>query len=339
VTKIFFPLRTSVEFFSDPTSVEAAARAKEASILYDEVIFEVGLYDIKITNHGSFNNWRDPRRLTPEDLARSRQLPEPGSGMRIAMGMQPSFNVPAPAEAMRVVLQGEIVVSYAAEWHTGVIEELVAIGDPSWAGYLATGSDSDASLEPLKEARREAERALELAYPQTAKESAWARNFMIKALARDAVVAANLDAAMNVTGLFAPLIESLGAQRDPSGQVALGILVPNVAQLSWEQIAKFRQHAGAVDARGKLREFEDRALASDPDDPMGFRVKLFQEISTAFFAAIHDLAPKFGQDMASKRPNSQSHSSRSPARFLDPVRHSRRPCMMHTGRSTPGTPR
>jgi hypothetical protein len=123
------------------------------------------------------------------------------------------------------------------------------------------------------------------------------RDYLIKTLAHDAVIASSMGAAMNVTSLFAPLIESLGGQRDPSGEIALAVLVPSVANLSWENIAEFREHAGAVEARGKLREFETRVLASEPDDPLAFQEALFTEISNDFFAVIGEMAPKFGRDI------------------------------------------
>lgn len=132
MTRIFFPLRTSVEFFPDPMSVEASARAKEASILYDEVVFEAALYDIGITEVGSFANGREPGGLTPQELARSRQLPEPGSGMRISFGLQPGPDEPAPPEAMHMAFEGPLVASYVSEWHTGVIDELKQLR-PNWA--------------------------------------------------------------------------------------------------------------------------------------------------------------------------------------------------------------
>jgi hypothetical protein len=39
---IFFPLRTSVELFQEPASPKAVARAKQAAILYDRLVFEGG---------------------------------------------------------------------------------------------------------------------------------------------------------------------------------------------------------------------------------------------------------------------------------------------------------
>ncbi len=43
-SRILFPLRTGVELFADPSMSEAVARAKQAAVFYDEVVFEIGLY-------------------------------------------------------------------------------------------------------------------------------------------------------------------------------------------------------------------------------------------------------------------------------------------------------
>src|SRR6266576_944105 len=98
MSRIFFPLRTSVEFFVDPASVAATTRAKEAAILYDELVSEDGLYAIGITEQGSFANWRGPGSCPSEELARSRELPEPGSGMEIRIGIHTGFGTRAAPE-------------------------------------------------------------------------------------------------------------------------------------------------------------------------------------------------------------------------------------------------
>ncbi len=167
-----------------------------------------------------------------------------------------------------MMVDEELVASYVSEWHTGVIDDLRQLS-PSWCSYTIWG-EADPKAEPLKERLRAAQDTLALAYPEQPGERPVVRDFLIKTLARDAVVASSMEAAMTVTGLFAPLVESLGAQPDASGETALGVLVPDVANLNWEQITEFREHAGAVEARGKLREFEERARESEPADPMEF---------------------------------------------------------------------
>jgi hypothetical protein len=158
--QLFFPLRTSVELFPDPSSVAATARAKEAVVLYDRVVFEAGLFEINITGGGSFENWRGPNALTLEDLAHSRELPSPGSSFTILVGKESSRGVRAPPEAMRPFLSAPLAQSYVAEWHSGVIEELLKL-KPEWAGWTELPDQGDAmtQLSPVvKDTRRAIER-------------------------------------------------------------------------------------------------------------------------------------------------------------------------------------
>jgi hypothetical protein len=72
MSAILFPLRTSVELFTDPKSPEAVTRAKEAAVLFDEVGFETGLYHVGISDDGSFDWWTPPDQITPELLEHTR---------------------------------------------------------------------------------------------------------------------------------------------------------------------------------------------------------------------------------------------------------------------------
>lgn len=295
--RLYFPLRTSVEFFKDPTSVEPAARAKEAVVLFDEVIFEAGLFEIQMVEAGSFSNWRPPESITPEDLVNSRKLHEPGTGFQLSVGVQSARGVPASPEAMRPFLGGEIISSYAAEWHTDVIEELLKLS-PDWAKYVVI-DDNGEVIQELKEPIRAAERAVLSTADQIAMEP-WTKNFAAKALARDSVVAADMGAAFSVTSLFEPLVLGIDAEPDLSGRTALGILVPDVGQLPWEAVAEYREHAGSEDARGKLREFEERAFAAGQDDPLEFQAALFRSIADDLFAAVKDLQGSVVKDLAAE---------------------------------------
>jgi hypothetical protein len=293
--QLFFPLRTSVELFPDPSSVAATARAKEAVVLYDRVVFEAGLFEINITGGGSFENWRGPDALTLEDLAHSRELPSPGSSFTILVGKESSRGVPAPQEAMRPVLSAPLAQSYVAEWHSGVIEELVKL-KPGWAGWTELPDQGEAMTE-LSPVVKDTRRAIERATDDIDIDRA-VKRFAQGALARDAVVAASIGAAFNVTSLFEPLIAGTGAQPEPSGRVALDILVPDVGKLPWEAIAEYREHAGSQEARGKLQEFEERVAAAGPDDPLEFQRGVFHEISRELFAVIADLEGTLTKELA-----------------------------------------
>ena len=76
---MFFPLRGGVELFADPGMPTAVARAKEAALLYDEVVFEPGLYEVSIGQDGSWDTWTPPEELTAEVLAEGREVQAPGT--------------------------------------------------------------------------------------------------------------------------------------------------------------------------------------------------------------------------------------------------------------------
>jgi hypothetical protein len=294
VSRLYFPLRTSVELFPDPTSVQAPSRAKEAVVLYDEVIFEAGLFEVQMLDGGSFSNWRTPASLTPEDLAESRKLHEPGTAFQLSVGKQPEQGVPAPPEEMRAVLGGPIVKSYAAEWHSDAIEELRKL-NPEWAAYVVL-DDSGEEIRSLSRPIGDAQRAaLEVA--REVGMDPWTGAFAASALARDATVAASMGAAFSVTSLFEPLVSGLGAEPDPAGRSVLGLLIPDVGTLPWEAVAEYREHAGSEEARGKLREYEERAIAAEPDDPLKFQAEVFRSISADLFAAIEELRGSIAKDL------------------------------------------
>lgn len=127
-SRIFFPLRTSVELFKDPDSPEAITRAKQAAVLYDEIIFESGLYDVSITPKGS-TGWTTPsEQLTPELLRGSRRISEPGS--RVTFSIRPEGS-----DTMMPVFDAPLSATYSAEFHTGIIDDLKEF-KPDWVKVI-----------------------------------------------------------------------------------------------------------------------------------------------------------------------------------------------------------
>lgn len=84
MSRAYFPLRSSVELFADPTSPEPVARAKHAAILYDEIAFEIGMFEASITEQGSMTNYRPPNMITEEDRRHARRVIAEGEGAAAA---------------------------------------------------------------------------------------------------------------------------------------------------------------------------------------------------------------------------------------------------------------
>jgi DNA-directed RNA polymerase subunit F len=295
--RIFFPLKSGVELFEDPTSPEAVTRAKEAAVLYDEVIFEDGLYDVSITPQGSTNFWTPPSQMTPERLEHSRRGPRVGEPLTLAMGKQRAAG--QPAEEMSVFLQGEISASYVSEYYSGIIQELSKF-EPPWARKVTIGGSD--SAQELGEAAYDTIKWLNFSdfgdadlMPDT---DSFLKSFIYKSFNRDSVLAAGMEASFSVTPLFAPMVSHRGLQPELAGSEALSVLVPDLTKVPWEAVVEYREHPGSSEARDLLRDFERLAQEEEPEDAYEFLRKVSQEVNKAYRAAIADLAPSFPEELA-----------------------------------------
>jgi hypothetical protein len=295
--RIFFPLKSGVELFDDPASPEAVTRAKEAAVLYDEVIFEDGLYDVAITPQGSTNFWTPPSQMTPERLDLSRRGRKVGEPMTVAMGKQSAAG--RPAEEMSVFLQGKISASYVSEYYTGIIQELAKF-EPPWARKVTIGGSDNA--RELGQEAYEAIKALNYSdlgdqglMPDT---DSFLKAFIYQSFNRDGVLAAGMEASFSVTPMFAPMVSHRGLQPELAGSEALSVLVPDLTKVPWEAVVEYREHAGSSEARDRLREFERLAQEEEPEGAYEFLRKISQEVNKAYRAAMLDLAPSFPEELA-----------------------------------------
>ena len=293
MSRAYFPLRSGVELFADPQSPEPVSKAKHAAIVYDEITFEIGMFETTITEEGAISSYKTPDRITEEDRRRARRVIGPGEGVRVDLKIH--GNAGEPALEMGSFFSGPIVAKYAAEWQTGVLDELRSTG-PAWVKLISVRDDTirERGLAP---AVAEIKRSLEEANPAD-RADLMHRGFVIDALSRDAVVAATLEASVLVTSLFRPILSDVeGVAVDRQGQAALEIFLPNVAELPWEAISDFREHPGSHDARGKLRSIEERAAADGPE-PSDFTRRLAEEITNDLLAAVNEQRGSVGKKLA-----------------------------------------
>jgi hypothetical protein len=282
----YFPLRSSVELFKDPTSPQPVSRAKHAAILYDTIVFEVGLFTQTIGKTGASGTHLPPHMADEERRQQARIVHEVGSSFQIAIGAQPAFGVAAPPEAMRTIVNTEITTMYAAEWHTGVMDELEVL-KPNWAAAI-DGARFLAEHDGLEDEQRKLRTSLQQSADPD--DNPFHRSFLIDALSRDATVAAAMGAAVQVTSLFEPLLPGLpDMAADHPGLLSLEVAVSGIDQLPWEAICEFREHAGSEEARGRLRDAEERVAAETISDPAAFALRVGQEISSDLFAAMTDI--------------------------------------------------
>lgn len=269
-SRMFFPLRGGVELFSDRAMPEAAARAKQASVLYDEVVFEPGLYEVSIAEGGSNDWWIPPADLKRGQLGREIRMQEPGTNFSVAMGLEGGHE-------MVSMIDSPLVVEYASEYHTGILNELASFA-PGWVKVATLGGNPfPMSTEPGEFWRRQqrADQRDEALMPEARRgPGRYKRNWIIKAFNQDAVASSIVGASFNPTSLFAPIARhragDLATDPPRDGRTALEVLAPDLSGLPWETVLEFRDHPGSVEARAMLREFEEKAAEEEPADARAF---------------------------------------------------------------------
>ena len=296
VSRIYFPLRTSVELFENRESPAAPTRVKEAALLYDELIFEVGLLDVTITPNFANVWWTPPDQITGEMLEHTRRPVALGEPASIGFGAQPARGV--PAEKLDVVISGALSAQYVAEFHTGILDELLPL-NLDWIKTMSLGSDKNPAVrgsapdKVISSLNFSDFRDKEL----LAETGSFERSFVYESFNRDSTVAASFAAAFNISPLFNPMVARRGTAADYPGSEALKLIVANVGGLPWEAVLEFRDHPGSAEARAKLREFEEKVAAEEPADALQFLRRIAQEVTNGYEQTVKELAPKLPQTL------------------------------------------
>jgi hypothetical protein len=292
---MFFPVRTSVELFQDPLAPAAHLRAKQGAVLFDELVFETGIYDVTMLPTGQFAQVRSADLLDDEELTKARIVQEVGTPMTLSVGVQPAKGVPASLSAMRPIMHGGITRHYVAEWES-VLRALEEF-EPRWAKGFQI-DERALNAEPAgKEISRRDFACLGDEQLLADIDDHIVRSWTYKAFNRDTVIAEAIGATVNITARFWPMVDRTDLDHVNVGSHALECFVPNLDAVPWEHVIRFRDHAGAQEAREKLRVFEQRALDAEPGSLSEFRLRLSQELARDFQQVWQDMKPSVGLDV------------------------------------------
>lgn len=296
-SKAFFPLQSSVELFKESAEIGAVARAKEASLLYDKVIFETGLWEMLITPTGTSGTWTRDKDLSWERIELARQTGVVGKPMYLALGKQPDYGT--PAEEMHVVVEGAVSERHVAEFYTGILGELASV-QPDWVLAVELGGTDVPTFvdDDLKEEIRR-RNFRNLGHPELMPDvEPFQRAYIYKSFNRDTVLATALESTFQASSMYEPMIRDVYLNEAGIGTESLRILVPNVSNIPWEAVAEFREHPAFDEARGHFREFELLALRADPADAIAYLRRVGQETQRAMFSAIEEYRPNLPEDLA-----------------------------------------
>lgn len=243
INTFFFPLRTNVQYFdSTQTRLLLEARIKQASVLYESILFEAGMYHATVWEREGggpiVDMWLPPESLDLDSLQNDDDSFRPTGG------------------APQLLIDGHVFGSGPAErqfrsqFH-GFLRKAGAENLP-WIRTESFGLPS-AVDNFVKELGRRDEQLIGSLIPEA---SRFLKAKIAYNLNRDLFLAAELGVAASLDDLFAPLVEQK-AQRvrgiEPAlGFSALRVAVPNWSALSWEEVVELRQHPSVIEFRKKM---------------------------------------------------------------------------------------
>ncbi len=114
---------------------------------------------------------------------------------------------------MMEFINSPLVVAYASEYHTGILDELAHF-EPEWVQVLTLGNKPPAGTPDGDLFRRRVRRDRSdatLMSKSYANEGRYKRRWIIEVFITDVVVASKINAAFNPTTLFAPMVERQGS--------------------------------------------------------------------------------------------------------------------------------
>lgn len=265
----FLGLYSNVHFFASQQGFKSLeGRVKALSLLYDKLLFETGIYNGHIGEEGSFQEVA-PFRGNPEELKPVRTRKD--RPLNVMFSHDGSDEVHSAIHTPTVKL-------YRAQFIT-ILQDLGRI-KADWAYFtsFALGTDGyQLAQEADRLARdwmwrdREILAQLEPDTPQF-----W-RNVLISHLftdlARSSLLGLDIAPDGRHDGILRGTVLARGESRSESGIRSLSLLLPDIRQASWQDIADLRKDRGIQNLRARLREF---------DADGGSDAELIREINAAY---------------------------------------------------------
>jgi hypothetical protein len=264
----FFPLRTNVQYFDSPTTrLSLEGRVKQASLLFEKLLFEAGLYHATVWEREgggpSFDMWYPPNFL---DLDKLDQDDE---------SFRPSGGQPYVKFDNYVFASGTAERQFRAQFH-GLLRKLNADSLP----WIEIASFELPDEIDLKQLARDDEKLVEKVIPSA---SRFLRSKLSYNLNRDLILASGLQVAASLDDLFAPLVyEKARSTREITlalGFSALQVAVPDWSTLPWQEIVELRKDPSLVEFRNKMVAVERVAREAASQDKQDLSYEISQIIT------------------------------------------------------------
>jgi hypothetical protein len=252
----FFPLRSNVGYFETSDGQLALLnQIKQASLLYDRLIFQDGTYRASIAETGSFDVWTP--RSDEGRVQEAQPNVEPTIDIRPLDG-QTSVLIKIRDKYVPLVA-GKTIRTYYSDFNT-VLDSINADLFP-WierADYEL--GDNETALQ--KTLRESFEQTLEQTLPL---ENSYVRVRVADNLSKDLVLSALLKTPLSIQAQHMPLLLASTNGRPASGFSAFRARIPDLTHLPWNEIVDLRNEPSMIELRQLLLKIEQAAEAGLTD--------------------------------------------------------------------------
>jgi hypothetical protein len=257
ISKFFFPLRSNVGYFDSPDGyLSLLNQIKEASLLFDHLIFESGVYTAIVWDGGSQDFWIPRDQVSEEQLLEMQTKHKP-------IGGEAQLAISTRGKQPVTILSGEVKRNFHCEFHT-VLRSLNAESLP-WIEL-----ESFELTKQGKETSNQIKKAFERDYSESIPtDNYFLKSKIISNLSRDIVLSESIQASASINSIYAPILLQKAKMPTAPGISALKIIVPNFTHLHWEQIIELRKLECLQKFREKLLLYEitaKKARFADQDD-------------------------------------------------------------------------
>ncbi|MHB8488959.1 MAG: hypothetical protein ACYDCS_07160 [Candidatus Dormibacteria bacterium] len=261
---LYLPLHSNAKALVAGAGVASVRRRlKTASLLFDRIILEGGSIDVTAGPNGAWSGQVpfDKRTIRSHWDTPAARRAKAGKPFSVSMGQETVPGVPSTGP-YTVVMQSDASIAWDVSFEP-FVAELSAKCD--WMGFTVAPllSDENDRLVRAWKWRDERNEHLVDALPIP-----FVRNRVIDNANRDLAVATQIGAAVSADNLHQTVMRK--RLDDEAGWRSVGyalpMLIPNVGELPWDDIARLRTDKNIEYYRKALAEFEDSVLANPGGD-------------------------------------------------------------------------
>jgi hypothetical protein len=255
--RVWFPLRSNVAYFETSSKrLDLEGRIKEMALLSEELLFEPGLLDVAVTDHGVTSFWLPPGTLDDESIRRRRDAARLGQPVYLGVAKQSQPGQPAEGPS-HTLITGPLQQAFVAEYELSLREW--GLDEAPWVRTVWLKDEFQSAADAL--AKEERRGGLAARDAPKLSDNGLLDSRLKDDLTRDLSWSAVMGTPVAIDELHRPMLEyKLGLKesrfesQDAPGASALEVWVPDFSGIPWSDIIALHDHDAIGAFRHKLNE-------------------------------------------------------------------------------------